>query len=210
MISWQTITVEQYQKVYEIAKQDLNELDAAAKLLAALTDKTEDEVNAMNLQDFNKQSAQIALLFSNQIPGKFKSFIKANGKKYNLIYDINKVKQRQYAEVKYYINGGIIENLHNIVASIVRPVRFLRVKENEVSELNVYASDILKARFIDVYHSAVFFYQLYKNSMISLKTYLVNQMSQTMTKEQANRSYQILIESLDSSIMPYSLQNMKG
>ena len=199
-MNWSNLTVEQYQKVYEVSKLKLPEEDASVKLLCVLHNKTEDEINEMSLKQFNEECSKLSFLFTDKIPGGHKNIIKVNKHKYCLIYDLDKIKQRQYAEVKYFIQGGVIENLHKILASIVRPATWLKLKPNKAEDVLIYSNDLLKARFIDVYHSCLFFCRLYRNSMIALKTYLVEEMALKMSRQQAERSYQVLINSLDGFI----------
>ena len=73
-----------------------------------------------------------------------------------------------------------------------------------------YAADLQASNFVNVYHSVVFFYQVYRNWIEVTKDYLVEEMmSKGLTKEVADQVVQTLCETLDGSIAPNLLPTTK-
>lgn len=184
------------------------------KVMGVLLDKTESEINNMTVQDFNRQAKQISFVFGADIPGKPEKYFKANGRTYAINYRVDKIRWAQYVEIKSFLQGGCVPNLHKLMASIVVPVkRFLWFKfpqKNDSDMHEVVAEDMLKARFIDLYHSCLFFYQLYKSSMEIIKGYLVKELSMKIPMEQAMTEATNLMTALDGFMQPNALQSTRG
>jgi hypothetical protein len=80
----------------------------------------------------------------------------------------------------------------------------------DASKHEQYSEDMLTARFIDVYHSLVFFYQVYRNWIEVSQDYMVSKLMQTgMTQDKAKEVVQDLCTTLDGSIPPNLLPNTK-
>jgi hypothetical protein len=80
----------------------------------------------------------------------------------------------------------------------------------DASKHSEYAEDLQGANFLHVYHSIVFFYQVYRNWIEVSKDYLVQEMmNQGMTMDLAVKGVQILCDTLDGSIAPNLLPTTK-
>ena len=80
----------------------------------------------------------------------------------------------------------------------------------DASKHQEYADDMLNARFIDVYNSLVFFYQVYRNWIEVSRGYLANKLKETgMTTDKANEVVQSLCNILDGNIAPNLLPTTK-
>lgn len=206
-MNWNTLTVEQYQNIYKISKdKDINEEDKASRYLSILLDKTEKQVLDLPIPVYNKHCSELAKAFTEDIPGEPQRYIKTN-RLYRVNYEISTMRAAQYAEVKTFLQGGVIENLHLIMASVVDPVIDLIVWRKPVKNDSIThqarANNLLQARFIDCYHTAVFFYLYLKNSIHNLKDYLEKDMMKMMTREQAQITTEALMSSLDGFIQQH-------
>jgi len=75
----------------------------------------------------------------------------------------------------------------------------------DASKHEEYSADMQEAKFVDVYHSLVFFYQVYKNWIEVSRDYMMEEMTKAgMTKKQAGLVVGLLSESMDG-IIPVTL-----
>jgi len=146
--------------------------------------------------------------------GKPVKYIKINKtKRYKINYDVSKMPFARYIESKVF-SEDLYNNLHKLAATMVIPQkRILGIwfkQKYDASKHQEYSDDMLTAKFIDVYHSLVFFYQIYRNWIEVSQDYMVNKMMQTgMTQEKAKEAVQSLCNTLDGSIQPNLLPSTK-
>ncbi len=183
MLSWQNITVQQFQDVYRLSEnKTLDDMQRLEKIIAILFDKTEKEVEEMSINEFSELSKQCAfMLNAKTIPGKVVKYIKVNGRKYFIEHHpkklMAKMRHRQYVE-SIHFSEKMIDNIHYLMASLVQPVKFGFIKMRNTAKMHeAIADDMLQARFIDVYHTAVFFCKLYVGSIATIKDYLNAEMT---------------------------------
>lgn len=164
-MNWNDITVQQFQELHRInSDHTLDDMDRATRTIGILYNKSEKEVDEMEYIEFGKLSRACSFLLVNEVPGKAVKSIKVAGKKYAIPYNISELKYRQYVEVISFSNN-VIENLHNILASIVQPVRFGFKTKNKVEDHAKIAEVMKDASIVDVYHSCVFFCKLFIGSI---------------------------------------------
>lgn len=158
-MTWKNITVEQYQLIHSVIKQNINEIDKTIRIIGIIYNLTEDQIYKLPYDTFLKYTDEVTHLFT--IPKgeeRAKRSVVAGGKRYAFDYNIGKHRFAQYIEAQHFLQGGIVENLHLIAASITRPVycRVIRGK-NDSAKHEERANDFLKANFLEVYYSVVFF-----------------------------------------------------
>jgi hypothetical protein len=159
--SWKDITVEKYQFVNEIYKQEGEDIDKVINVLAVLLDSTPKEIGNLSIPNFHRLSSYVNALCQNIPQSEPKKWIKANGKRYYVNYNVESHRLAQYIEVQHFLKGGLIDNLHLIMASVVQPSRFFIKQKNDSNKHQEIAQDLLKANFIDLYNSGVFFCQVF-------------------------------------------------
>ena len=199
------INVETFQKLYAVSLMETDEVEKSAQYVQILTGKTDEQVNRMKVRSFNKMCKGInnafELVGSNLQNGKPKNFVWANGRLYKLVYDIKTAGK--YVETATFAND-IIGNLHLIMATIAQPVRFTwKGLKPAVREHNEIAEDMLKLNMAHAYQSAVFFYLVFRESLVSSMTYF--QEHQTVERELVRT----FIKSLDGFTMPNWSANLK-
>lgn len=175
-MEWKDITVGQFLDLYRLSiTSSDDDITKAQRAICILYDKTEKEVDEMMLGEFNKLSADAARFLTRDIPGKPVKQIRVGKNRYNIIYNPKKLRHRQYVEIVSF-GDKPIENMHYIMASLVEPVNWLGMRRrNEASEHERISQDMLNAPVVHVYHSCVFFCNLYVNSMLRIQDYLVEQ-----------------------------------
>lgn len=208
MLSWQNITVQQFQDVYRLSEnKNLDDMQRLEKVIAILFDKTEKQVEEMTIAEFTDYSKQCAfMLNTREIPGKPVKYIKINGRRYFIEHHpkklMAKMRHRQYVE-SIHFSDDMIGNIHYLMASLVQPVKWLFIKKkNTANKHEAIASDMLHARFIDVYHTSVFFCKLYRGSIAAIKDYLKDE----MTKMNMNTEAMIVQQALQNVMDGFSQQ----
>lgn len=185
MVSWSSITLGQYQGVYKIMKSDMEELDKQLNITALLLNKTPYEIENLSVSDFNKTAKELAFVFTEKIPViQAKKIIKTAKNRYAINYDVSKYSVRQYVETKHFLTSDFIDNIHLILASNVEKVKYKVFKsKNSGEDHRKVAEDLLNAKFIDVYHSTLFFCQLLKASINGIADYLEKMTSMRLKNE---------------------------
>jgi len=213
---WHKINVWQYQQIYNVYNSKdkyLTEIEVDSKLVSIVNNMTDAQVDSLSLTEFRKLKRSIIFL-TKPIEGKPVKYISINkNKRYKLNYDVSKMPFARYIESKVF-SEDLYNNLHKLAATMVMPQkRILGIwfkQKYDASKHEQYSSDMLTARFIDVYHSLVFFYQVYRNWIEVSQDYMVSKLMQTgMTQEKAKEVVQDLCTTLDGNIPPNLFPNTK-
>ena len=215
-MTWNELTVWQYQQIYPIVtkpEKDWTTLDVESKLVGILNNLTDTQVDSLSVSEFNKLRATLSFL-DDKIEGKPVKYTEVNGKRYRFVYDVQQMKAARYIETKVF-STELVSNLHKLAASMVMPQRKtwygMWVDDKyDAAKHSEYADDLQASNFIHIYHSVVFFYQVYRNWIEVSQAYLVKEMmNQGMSMELAQKGVQILCETLDGSIAPNLLPTTK-
>ena len=215
-MTWNELTVWQYQQIYPIVtkpEKDWTTLDVESKLVGILNNLTDTQVDSLSVSEFNKLRTTLSFL-DDKIEGKPVKYTKVNGKRYRFVYDVQQMKAARYIETKVF-STELVSNLHKLAASMVMPQRKtwygMWVDDKyDAAKHSEYADDLQASNFIHIYHSVVFFYQVYRNWIEVSQAYLVKEMmNQGMSMELAQKGVQTLCEILDGSIAPNLLPTTK-
>ena len=215
-MTWNELTVWQYQQIYPIVtkpEKDWTTLDVESKLVGILNNLTDTQVDSLSVSEFNKLRATLSFL-DDKIEGKPVKYTEVNGKRYRFVYDVQQMKAARYIETKVF-STELVSNLHKLAASMVMPQRKtwygMWVDDKyDAAKHSEYADDLQASNFIHIYHSVVFFYQVYRNWIEVSQGYLVKEMmNQGMSMELAQKGVQTLCEILDGSIAPNLLPTTK-
>lgn len=202
-MTWKDVTVWQYQQIQNLItkKDNLTDLDMAVKTLAILTNQTESQIDSMSLKDLNKELIKIKFVMEDKPEPKPVDYIKIGKKRYRCVFDIKTLPYSRYLETKFF-GEDVGNNIHKIAASMVLPMKLTwrgwKVAKYDASKHEEYASDMLEAPFEAVYGSVVFFCQVFKDSIESLRDYLISgMMEKGMTKEDSEIIVEALCEGMD-------------
>ena len=214
---WDKINVWQYQQIYNVINTKDNndtDLDTDVKLIAIVNNMTEMQIDSLPLDKY-AELKQTILFLNEPINGKAVKYITiSKGKRYKVNYDVSKMPFARYIESKVF-SEDLYGNLHKLAATMVIPQErnrfgFWVSKPYDASNHKDYADDMLEAKFTDVFHSLVFFYQVYRNWIEVSRGYLENKMVQAgMNQQQAREAVQSLCYILDGNIAPNLLPNTK-
>ena len=215
-MKWNNLTLWQYQQLIPILtkpEKNWTELDKETKMLSVITGLTEYQIDSLSLQTLKELRQNLAFL-DEPIEGKPVNFIVVNGKRYRINYDIKNMPAARYIESKVF-SKDTLGNLHKIAASMVIPQKknwFGKWVDDkyDASKHEEYAADMQESNFIHVYHSLVFFYQVYRNWIEVSRDYMIQEMTTAgMTTEQATAVVTLLCESTGGIIPPNLLPNTK-
>jgi hypothetical protein len=176
-MTWNDINVFQFQQIVK-AREEKESIERDSKLIAIINGWGEMQVDSLTVAEFNKEREKLRFL-DEDITGKAVNYITINKRRYKCIYDLRKINAARYIESKTF-SQDLIPNLHKIAASLVHPMKKTffgwRLDKYDAAKHEEYSQDMLEARFVDVYHSVVFFYQVYRNWMEVSKGYLIAEM----------------------------------
>lgn len=215
-MKWNDLTLWQYQQLMPILtnpNKDWTELDKEVKLLTVITGLTEYQIDSLSIEDLKELRKDLAFL-DEAIEGKPVDFIVINGRRYRMNYDIKNMPSARYIESKVF-SKDTLGNLHKIAASMIIPQKRNWLgkwvdDKYDASKHEDYAADMQEAKFVPVYHSLVFFYQVYRNWIEVSRDYMKAEMTTAgMTKEQADSVLILLCESMGGIIPSNLLPNTK-
>lgn len=209
-MNWNKITVRQYQDILPIITDEkLTNLDRLVKVISILTGKDEDVIDSWPIDKLNDYKH----LFEFDFKKEAKKRVKVNGRYYRFNWEINKLKAARYIEAKTFVNGGLFQNLHKIMASCVIPERkilgFYFDKKYNATDHSKYADDLLDAPFPFVYNACVFFCRLL---MKWIETILSSseELKEKMTEKQMKALKESLANITDGFIVQPLSQISKG
>ena len=215
-MTWNELTVWQYQQIYPIVtkpEKDWTTLDVESKLVGIIFNLTDTQVDSLSVGQFNNLKATLGFL-DDKIEGKPVKYTEVNGKRYRFIYDVQQIKAARYIETKVF-STDLVGNLHKLAASMVMPQKKTWYgkwvdDKYDASKHSEYAEDLQGAKFMHIYQSVVFFYQVYRNWIEVSQGYLIQEMiAKGMDTETALKVVQTLCETLDGSIVPNLLPTKK-
>jgi hypothetical protein len=206
-MTWNDINLYQYQQIIEANKIEYP-IDRIDRLIAIINNWTANQVNDLSVKQYDDQVKRLSFL-DLEPEGKPVKYINVNGKRYKCIYDVRQMHSSRYIESKVF-QTDLIGNLHKLAASMVVPMKKTMFGWKEVPYdsimHSVYAEDMLEAKFVDIYHSIVFFYHVYRIWIEVSKAYLKNQLEiQGVT--QSEKAIADLLSIMDGTIPQHKLQN---
>lgn len=193
----ENITLGQFQELYRISKSDLSEEDKITESVAAMAGITVRQCEDMSVLDFNKKAKEIINVLKTPLP-------EAKAKKeicgYGILYEPAKLNRGQYVTLQHFLKWDIILNCHLIMASLTYNLKTNLHDGNSHADI---AEKMKEAKLVDIYPACVFFYTLFKTSIMSLRSCLVKDMMKTgMKKKQAEAAMMNLKAALDGFTMP--------
>ena len=203
-MTWNDINVFQYQRLLPIM-QETEHIEMYSKIIAVLFNMTENEVDSLSIEEYLGLKVKANIILNDDIKGKPAKYIKLKNKRYKCIYDIRNLPASRYIETKVF-SDDFVGNLHKIAASMVMPMKKTifgwQVDKYDASKHEEYAQDMLEARFVDVYHSALFFLSVLLNWTKVSQGYLIEELSKMKTRSEAAKEVADLLKYLDG-IIPY-------
>jgi hypothetical protein len=206
-MNWKDLTLYQYQRLIE-ANEITHPIDRLDRQIAIVNNWTTNQVDNLSVEKYNEEVKRLEFL-NVEPEGKPVKYIKVNGKRYKCVYDVRKMPSARYLENKAF-QTDLVANLHKLAASMVIPMKrtIWGWKEDKYDTLNhsIYSEDMEAANFVDVYHSIVFFYHVYRIWIEVSRGYL-KQVAQQKGMQEAEKAIADFLSIMDGSIPPHKLQN---
>ena len=108
---WHLISVADFQQIDRINTTESDEIDKLAHTVCVIWNKRPDQVNEWSREKFLRYADKVAKVFSKEPP---RSWFKLP-----LETDATKITFGQFVEVMYFLQNGMIDNLHNIAATLM-------------------------------------------------------------------------------------------
>lgn len=182
MKTFEKLTLWEYQELYKVhntkATTDEEILDKAIETLSILEGKSRQEIEDRPYGELLSKSKEVSILFSSTpLLDKPSSYLKIGGQLYKVCLNPRKLTTGQFTDVQGFLKRGRVENLHKVIASIVRPVKGIFRKEGKYDAENheVIAEEILDVNIMKILAISGFFLRLWNYSIKALVPYLEKQ-----------------------------------
>lgn len=200
------LTVGQYQQLYAIEKSKDPYEDKMIQRVAVATGKPESEVEAMPLTEFNAINRQITTEYNAlRLNPKPISFLKANGRLYQINYKIGTLTAGQNTDIQWWLKEDPITAMDKILASVAVEVKrygWIKLPAKKRRPHADIAADMQDVDFAQAYGCVVFFCKIFAVSIKSFLPSFAKQMkAKGKTKEEIQTFQTDLMKTLDGFTM---------
>ena len=207
------LTIEKFQQLNNIATSDLEDLDKAIEFVRIFTGKKPEQIDNMNVKKFNRLCKRVMDIFEKSMQkvndDKPRNWMWVRGKLFYINYDIAAISANKYVETAIF-SQNLIDNLHKVMATMVYETKLtwrgIKIKPYDSSKHSKVSEFMLKADFRHCYHVAVFFYQVFRNSIVSLKPYMEQEAKDKEKLKEVLTDFTVIMDGLP---MPKWCQNLK-
>lgn len=175
---WSEVTVEQFAALQNVLKHDdLHEYEKNVAIISIMSGWSESAVRELSLKSYTNIMKSLAFL-SSAVEGKLQKYMMANGKKYRIESDVEKLTGGQYITLMHLMKDQdkVMDNMADILALFCIPSTktwfgwkdgtYDSEKHSEV------AADMKDAKMNVVYPLTAFFFASYKNYVENMQVYL--------------------------------------
>ena len=172
--SWKDISISQYQKF--IALGDIDNTAKTIEAISILCNLTKSQVKKIPLKDIDRMYKIVSKLTDEETDNfDLQQFIEIDGEKYGFHPNLSNIQTGEYADIEEYMKLDVIENLHNIMSVLYRPVVSETMSKYQIDDYN--GDDDIKEKFKEVKMDValgmlVFFYNLGSELQKSSSSYL--------------------------------------
>lgn len=192
--SFKQVSVSQFQELLPIYKKTLTEsdniklIDLWCNIIAILADCQLEEVEALPIPKIKEIVKGLGWLNADVYQGQKKYVLFTKGKLYKAPRTAKAFNTARYIEYQTFMGrkGGLIENLHLILATIYQPY-FDNSKQTHEERANVF-KDVMMA---DVYPVVFFYTNVWKNSIKRIQEYGLR-----IAKEKNKEAEELLMSTL--------------
>lgn len=197
------MTVLQYQQLYKIEKSDLDETEKDMQVVSVMTGLPESEVENMQLSEFKKVRTEAYNKMAGlKLSNKPVSFLKANGRLYQLNYKIATITAGQNTEIQWWLKEpDWILNMDKILASIAvecNKLSWVKLPKRKQRPHEERAEDMQAVDFEKAYGCVVFFCKIFSGSIKGILPFLEKEMTKAGKKMEDVLQFRTdLIKTLD-------------
>tara|TARA_R100001594_G_scaffold136932_2_gene179591 strand:- start:936 stop:1616 length:681 start_codon:yes stop_codon:yes gene_type:complete len=186
--SWEDVTLEKWLKLIDF--KNGSKTEEAEETIAALSNIPKDLIKQLELKDVAIIMGKIAELQSKQ-NSSLKKIVEIDGKRYGFHPDLDSICLGEWSDLETMLKNGAEKNLPQIMAILYRPV--LEETDNDIYTIEAYdgnitirAEQMKKMSAEQVQSALVFFYTLGKELLMTLPSFLTDQLKEMKTLLQQN------------------------
>lgn len=185
-MDFKKLTIAEFLKCKTIADLEDDPLQRKIKLLAAVTNRTVDEVEELSIETLTKELKSFGEIESLNPNQKVNLKYKIKGRRFKVIWQTQKLSAAQYIDVTHFCKDSenIVHNIHNILASISiertwygKEKPYNGTKHKEIADLILNNMTIEQA-----YPIMLFFCRYSKALQDSILSYLEQEVENQMAK----------------------------
>jgi len=134
--NWAEVSLKQYIEITDISQIDMDELDKQIKVLAVLSNTSEELLCAMELSLLKQAIRGCQFIYTKPPTKHIKQSIKIGGHRFNINTNLKKISGGEYIDLTSMIKekSDVTKNLPKIIAIFLHPVNFFRFKKKSCYE----------------------------------------------------------------------------
>ena len=175
--TWSDVTLETWGQLVGLHKG--SKTKEALETIAILSDIPKHLIKDLGIQDVALILKNISILQENAKQG-FHRIVKLNGVEYGFHPKLEDITLGEWADIETYLEGGLDNNLPDIMAILYRPIKEKKNKRYTIEaydgEIAIRAEEMKKMKAEEVQGALVFFYNLGKKLLEILPLSLMEQM----------------------------------
>jgi hypothetical protein len=175
---WSEVTVEQFAALQNVMKHDdLHEYEKNVAIISIMSGWSESAVKELSLKSYTNVMKSLAFL-SSAVEGKLQKYMMANGTKYRIESDVEKLTGGQYITLMHLMKdqNKVMDNMADILALFCIPSTktWFGWKDGtyDSEQHSQVAADMKDAKMDVVYPLTAFFFESYKNYVQNMQVYL--------------------------------------
>ena len=174
---WRDITIETYQKYFDIVESRKKEEEKELDILSLLCNLEKDIIKKIGVKQKQELLFKLSVFINKRLPKKLKKRIKFNGKNYGFIPNLSKITTGEFVDIEDYCKDTN-KNLHKIMAVLYREIEN---QKGDLYNIKAYNPDEVKEQDfkqlpMDIALGALdFFLSLGKDLLQNLSSYLMAQ-----------------------------------
>ena len=174
---WRDITIETYQKYFDIVESRKKEEEKELDILSLLCNLEKDIIKKIGVKQKQELLFKLSVFINKRLPKKLKKRIKFNGKNYGFIPNLSKITTGEFVDIEDYCKDTN-KNLHKMMAVLYREIEnqkgdLYNIKAYNPNEVN---EQEFKQLPMDITLGALdFFLSLGKDLLQNLSSYLMAQ-----------------------------------
>lgn len=178
-MTWNDITVGQYQQLVELGKMELTEEELTHESVAVVYGMTANEVKKLAPEKLGALIGSLAFIKNEVQPVKVRR-IKAGKHWYTFDSNLKELKTSKYVETKYF-QQDFAGNIHNLLAVYCVPLKWGLIPTSyDITDFELHAEQLKEAKLPEAMGVLLFFCPLLLNLTQGILGYSTRQL---MTKE---------------------------
>ena len=177
--SWGEVTLEKWLKLIDF--QTGTKSKEARETISALSTIPKKLIDQLELRDVVVLMSKISELQEGQ-NSSLKKIIEAEGKRYGFHPNLDDITLGEYADVETFIKDDVERNLPELMAILYRPIveekNGIYIIEAYDGNINIRAEEMKKMPAEQVQSALVFFYNLGKELLRTLPSYLMERLKE--------------------------------